>query len=110
MKELLRTSPHQPVEKVVVHDHLVPSLLASGQYKEVGDEKSMFDKAESPDFTPSENVHNKEDVFFNKDMEEKDIKAKIEKYKIPVKYNISNDDKEDKLKELEKLGYNVDWK
>lgn len=97
MKELLRVSPHQPVETVTVRDDKAEAFLKSGLYKET-------------DFTPSENVHKKEDVFFSDSMSEKEIKAKIEKYNIPVEYNISNDDKKDKLLELDKLGYDVNWK
>lgn len=45
---------------------------------------------------------------FNMDMSEKEIKSLIDKYKINVKYNISNEKKSDKLKELKSLGYDVD--
>ena len=99
MIELLRISEHAPVEKVVVQEHRVKALLATGKYKHIEE-----------GFTPSENVHKKENVFFSEKMTEKEIKDKIEKYKIPLKYDIDKERKDDKLKELEEKGYNVIWK
>lgn len=102
MIELLRESPHAPVEVVAVQEHRVEALLATGNYKRVGGVEK--------DFIPAGNVAKKEDVFFSFKMTEKEIKEKIEKYDIPVKYDIDKERKADKLKELEDMEYNVIWK
>ena len=57
----------------------------------------------------TKNVYQKKEVF-KEWMTEKDIKKKIEDKKIPIDYNITNDEKKDILKQLESLGHVVEWK
>lgn len=98
MKELLRISPHQPVETVTVREYKVDALLKSGLYKEIGDEKTNVDKVESTTF------------LFTESMTEKNIKAKIEEHGIDIDYDIKRDNKRETLLKLKGLGFEVGFK
>jgi len=91
VKELKSKGEHQS-GIVLVEDSAINFLLASGKYETINE-------------SPKEDVK----VVFKKSWMEDKIKEEIAKHKIPVKYNISNDDKVDILKKLERLGYEVKW-
>lgn len=94
MVELLRNSPHQPVEVVNVPEHKVDVLLATGKYEKVDGAK----KEEQP---------KKEDIYFSAKMTEKAIKEKIDRLGIDIDYKPSRDRKAEVLEELETMGYTV---
>ena len=93
------TDPHSPQGIFEFDEKLAKQLVKRPHYKMVnGGTVKVSGEIEVPKQT------------FYEDMEEKDIKQMIKDSNIPVKYNISNDSKKDKLKELENLGYEVIWR
>lgn len=91
MKKTLKyIGNHLPQEEVLVEESLVDGLLKTGVYELAGEQhKPEMEQDKKP----------------SKKWKEKDIKEYIEANKIPVKYDLINDTKEDILLRLKEKGY-----
>jgi len=90
--QLAYTGLHMPREIVEVDEFLAPALIKRGDYKAVNVAKVLKEKEEVEEVP-------------NETWTEKEIKKWMKEKNVPIKYDTSNEEKADKLKELKDAGY-----